>query len=569
MNVTCTGCPAKYAVPDHKVRGKKVRITCKHCGTNIIVDGSALSAEQSLAPKAPDPGALTASAPSPAKPEPAASESSFVVGFPDDRQETHTVSEIVSLYGSAKIDDESLVWKDGMPDWLAVFEVPEIAAAMRKEGIARRAPSFALSTPPEDERTLVVRSPFGDETEHALGAVLEPAKPTLAPAALRRSAAEIKLPVPAPTKPGTSQTAQPVAARRAEKRAGADLFAGVASAGSEADPSFVLGFPEEVGHKLTGARNESSVLFSLDALTKPDPKAAGQKKARDREQEKQASAALFGESSADSLMNVGGGGFSALAAPDFTRPVSIVPEAQVRPSDPVEVPNAPEKKKSAALWVVAALGFVAVAGAAFFVMQKKSGMDQAPDSLSAEPKTAALPAQPSAMQAPVANAAPEAPAASAAEAPAPSPAGRAAEAITAAGAKPAGTAAAATSTAAPASAIANKPADKPAEAKKPEAEPAPAPAPAADGAAFDKGAAVTALGAAAANAASCKTADGPTGSGKVSVTFAPSGRATMTNVGGAFAGTDVGSCVARLFRSARVPAFSGDAVTVSKSFSIE
>ena len=96
-----------------------------------------------------------------------------------------------------------------------------------------------------------------------------------------------------------------------------------------------------------------------------------------------------------------------------------------------------------------------------------------------------------------------------------------------------------------------------------------APAPAADGAAFDKGAAVSALGAAAANAASCKTPDGPTGSGKVSVTFAPSGRATMTNVGGAFAGTDVGGCVARLFRAAKVPAFSGDPVTVSKSFSIE
>ena len=41
MNVTCTGCPAKYAVPDEKVRGKKVRITCKHCGTNIVVDGTA------------------------------------------------------------------------------------------------------------------------------------------------------------------------------------------------------------------------------------------------------------------------------------------------------------------------------------------------------------------------------------------------------------------------------------------------------------------------------------------------------------------------------------------------
>src|SRR5882724_693446 len=51
MNVTCTGCPAKYSVPDEKVRGKKVRITCKHCGTNIVVDGSALGATQSVLPQ--------------------------------------------------------------------------------------------------------------------------------------------------------------------------------------------------------------------------------------------------------------------------------------------------------------------------------------------------------------------------------------------------------------------------------------------------------------------------------------------------------------------------------------
>ncbi|HEY1537275.1 MAG TPA: hypothetical protein VGF76_24810, partial [Polyangiaceae bacterium] len=150
-----------------------------------------------------------------------------------------------------------------------------------------------------------------------------------------------------------------------------------------------------------------------------------------------------------------------------------------------------------------------------------------------------------------------------------SPAESVAQAITAAGAKPTATAAAIPATPATAATV-NKPAEKPAETKKPDAPAvAPAPAPAADGAAFDKGAAVTALGAAAANAASCKKPDGPTGSGKVSVTFAPSGRATMTNVGGAFAGTEVGGCVARLFRSAKVPAFAGDPVTVSKSFSIE
>ena len=41
MIIACTGCPAQYSVPDAKVQGKKVRVTCKHCGTGIIVDATA------------------------------------------------------------------------------------------------------------------------------------------------------------------------------------------------------------------------------------------------------------------------------------------------------------------------------------------------------------------------------------------------------------------------------------------------------------------------------------------------------------------------------------------------
>src|SRR6478736_8756519 len=160
MNVTCTGCPAKYAVPDEKVRGKKVRITCKHCGTNIIVDGTASDeaapkpAAQATQPKAFAEAKQSAQAKAPA-------ESMFIVGFADDRQETHPVSRIVELYSAGKIDDEALVWKDGMADWLSPFDVPELAAAFRAKNVAPRAPGAAFAAA-EDEATLVVRSPLDD-----------------------------------------------------------------------------------------------------------------------------------------------------------------------------------------------------------------------------------------------------------------------------------------------------------------------------------------------------------------------------------------------------------------------
>jgi hypothetical protein len=97
----------------------------------------------------------------------------------------------------------------------------------------------------------------------------------------------------------------------------------------------------------------------------------------------------------------------------------------------------------------------------------------------------------------------------------------------------------------------------------------PEPAAASNAPPFSKASAISALGASASAAGSCKKPGGPTGVGKVQVTFAPSGRVTSATVmGPPFAGTAVGGCVAGAFRRAKVPAFSGNPVTVSKSFSI-
>jgi hypothetical protein len=86
---------------------------------------------------------------------------------------------------------------------------------------------------------------------------------------------------------------------------------------------------------------------------------------------------------------------------------------------------------------------------------------------------------------------------------------------------------------------------------------------------FDRGAAVAALAAAAAAAKSCTTAGGPTGVGTVKLTFAPGGDVTAVTVDrGPFVGTSMADCIVSAFRGARVPAFEGPAVSVSKSFSI-
>lgn len=75
------------------------------------------------------------------------------------------------------------------------------------------------------------------------------------------------------------------------------------------------------------------------------------------------------------------------------------------------------------------------------------------------------------------------------------------------------------------------------------------------------------LGAIAANLASCKKAGGPTGPGKVKITFQPTGFVSAVElVDGAFSGTSVGGCILGKFHAAQIPPFGGAPVSANKSF---
>lgn len=68
---------------------------------------------------------------------------------------------------------------------------------------------------------------------------------------------------------------------------------------------------------------------------------------------------------------------------------------------------------------------------------------------------------------------------------------------------------------------------------------------------------------------SCSQPDGPSGEGSVTVTFEPSGRARVELDGFPYAGTPVGECVADVFRSARVPPFDWEPLTLTTRFSLQ
>jgi serine/threonine protein kinase len=121
----------------------------------------------------------------------------------------------------------------------------------------------------------------------------------------------------------------------------------------------------------------------------------------------------------------------------------------------------------------------------------------------------------------------------------------------------------------PAAIVTKAAATEPAPTEPAERPIAPAPLPpAGERGPVSRGAALSALAAAASRATACSNPDGPAGSARAMVTFSPDGPVTEVSLPPPFAGTPVGSCVVSAFRSAHVPPFSGGSVTLPQSFRV-
>jgi predicted Zn finger-like uncharacterized protein len=510
MKVSCQACGAKYTIADDKVRGRKVKIRCKSCGTPIVVDGN------SEAPGAPDASAGA---------EAGGGGTSWSVNLSDTDQRTMTTDEIVAAWKTGELTNDAFVWKDGMGDWVAILENEEL-----KPLLTAAAPGAGGGTP------------FG---------------PTI---------------VTAPSSPAAS-------ARLAGGRSGSsvDLFDASSNRAAPEEEDVATSAPAlptagmtayDDG-KLTGARNENSVLFSLDALRGgmgPDPKknSAPAKKpstAPVGPDPFAMSPADHGTSNALFTLNANQALLTAPAPPEPPPPrITASGAVAAQPMNKLVVYGGGAAAAVVLLLVGLFLGRSGnkpeatdssskdnAAAASSADSDKKtdsksdSKADSKPDEKPADSAGTSASAAPSATS----SAAPTA----SATTPSPSPASTAKLATT------------------PKSTSTPSAPKEPKEPKAPKASEATMPD--TSSAPFSVSAAQVALTQAASNAQSCAKPAGPTGSGKVQVTFATSGRVTTATVmGPPFAGTPVGGCVAGVFRKGHVPAFAGNPVTVSKSFSI-
>jgi predicted Zn finger-like uncharacterized protein len=292
MKITCDSCGSKYTIADDKVQGRKVKVRCKNCGTNIVVDGTQEGGES---------GTDEVAAPLDAN--------LWTVNLTDESSRDMTTEEIVAGWASGLVTEDAYVWRDGMADWKPVLEVAEL------------------------KMKLVVQ-PGAASPHHVAEAHHEPGR---TPAAAALAAA----PLPAAR-----------AAAAAAPRAQDDIFGKSWGAPSPADG-------DGGGARPTGARNENSVLFSLDALkaSAPEPKP----KAPTRNTED-----LF------SMGTMPGGGLLTANVDLLTAPAQAPPPAPVVPS-PLGA-NAPKKSSSVPL-IAAALIAVGGLGGGYYFMSKGGSTD--------------------------------------------------------------------------------------------------------------------------------------------------------------------------------------------------
>jgi predicted Zn finger-like uncharacterized protein len=595
MRVICDSCGASYNIADAKVLGRLVKVRCKSCSGTILVDGRGPRAaapetpptslrSTSARPPAPvaPPLPPTSSIPpaimprAPSAPPPAAQPApgaawqatpseppddatqlwnragasplaaggteaeSWSVNLSDTDQRTMSSEQIIEGFLSGEVTDDAFVWKEGMDDWMPVLEVDELRTAIEQRQMPRSQhplPAFNFSPGP--------------------AAVAQPA-------------------------PG----AQPLAARvTGAIDHSADLFGGVALAGSEADameppePA-----PMAAEARMIGARNENSVLFSLDALKAgvslpgvgpaAAPRATPAPPVPGSLGYGAASAPVedilgFGSSSAASQLFSSEANQALLTAPapepEPPKPKPRAVEAML--SQPPPYPA--EKRIGVGVWIaLGGLAVMLVAGALFggLMLGRMAATPREPVAQASDSKPTPDDSKQAQASSPSDRGKEQKPDEKredrkaqeqqpAEQQPAKQPVSeedrkRYEEAQKAAKAD-------------------KKTADQKTETKQPKAEEKKTEEPGSGGTPFNKGAAIAALSSAASACSGCKRPDGPTGPGKVTVTFAPSGRVTSALItGGSYGGTAVGGCVASVFRRAKVPPFDGGPVTVAKSFHI-
>jgi predicted Zn finger-like uncharacterized protein len=220
MKITCQSCQSKYNVADEKVQGKIVKIRCRKCGSTIVVQGNGgATANGSSGGSAGDADGVQ-----------------WHVNVGDAEPRTMTLAELVDAYNAGTVAQDTFIWTDGMDDWKPLSEVEAVVSALHV-GADGGASAPAAAEP-------AYRAPAASVDDAAPAAYAAPqAAPEPRRAAVKREA-------------------------RARDLFGTGVAAEEVQTSAPAVPQMMSSSAVDDANKMTGQRNENSVLFSLAVLTK-------------------------------------------------------------------------------------------------------------------------------------------------------------------------------------------------------------------------------------------------------------------------------------------------------------
>ncbi len=259
MRISCPSCQSSYKIADEKVQGRTVKVRCRKCGLTIHVNEQGVMNEAAAAASSAETGA--------------GGDAQFSVLVAEGDQRDMGLADIVAAYNSGVITGDTFVWSEGQPDWMPLGEVQAIIDAI--SAASEAVDKAATGQPAADAPPMVTATPAPVATATPAPVVAAPAP--VVPA--REPAAPAPAPAPAPSlfgaapPPAAAAPAPlfgpgPTAAVQTSHEKKPDLFSTQAMAGSDDDvATSAPRVSPTVANKPTGARDESSVLFSLSALT--------------------------------------------------------------------------------------------------------------------------------------------------------------------------------------------------------------------------------------------------------------------------------------------------------------
>lgn len=344
MKISCPTCAAKYSVADEKIQSRLAKIRCRKCSSTIVIDGMTTPASVYIG----DPGAPGASA----SQDPGANEG------------------LAARAGGAGFSNPAPVPSDP---------------------VGPAADEYAVDIADNDQRNMTIHQIVGAYNEGLISADTYIWKEGMAD---WQTLAEVKAVADA-LHAAAARPVPAAAVRRNDHGAAPDLFGRIATAGSEDD--ITTSAPQPTFSAGTGARNESSVLFSLSALTgggeATAAPAGGGKRARTPADDSgliDLTALTASEGSSSGGFGASGSGFGGSgfgASPLISAPLGGVSGPAIGAG---LMPNYGTQRSSGRTLIIAAslLAVAIIGGTALFVVNRNGSEPEPTSSLEPAPAAA-------------------------------------------------------------------------------------------------------------------------------------------------------------------------------------